>query len=67
MKILIIDDSADALAVAKARLAHEGHDILCAGGGKEGLETAGRNCVRTAESPTPAGRPARQGESPAET
>lgn len=42
MKILIIDDSADALAVAKTRLAHEGHEILCAGGGKEGLETAGR-------------------------
>jgi diguanylate cyclase (GGDEF)-like protein len=42
MKILIIDDSADALAVAKARLAHEGHEILCAGGGQEGLETAGR-------------------------
>ena len=42
MKILLIDDSADALAVAKARLAHEGHDILCAGGGTEGLEAAGR-------------------------
>ena len=42
MKILIIDDSADALAVAKTRLAHEGHEILCAGGGREGLETAGR-------------------------
>ena len=42
MKILIIDDSPDALAVAKARLAHEGHDILCAGGGREGLEAAFR-------------------------
>ena len=42
MKILIIDDSPDALAVAKTRLAHEGHEILCAGGGREGLETAGR-------------------------
>jgi diguanylate cyclase (GGDEF)-like protein len=42
MKILIIDDSADALAVAKARLAHEGHEILCAGNGKEGLEAADR-------------------------
>ena len=42
MKILIIDDSPDALAVAKTRLAHEGHEILCAGGGKEGLEIAGR-------------------------
>jgi diguanylate cyclase (GGDEF)-like protein len=42
MRILIIDDSADALAVAKARLAHEGHEILCAGGGREGLETVAR-------------------------
>jgi diguanylate cyclase (GGDEF)-like protein len=42
MKILIIDDSADALAVAKARLAHEGHEILCARGGRGGLETARR-------------------------
>jgi len=42
MKILIIDDSADALAVAKTRLAPEGHEVLCAGDGKEGLETAGR-------------------------
>ncbi len=41
MKILIIDDSPAALAVAKARLAHKGHEILCAGGGKEGLEAAG--------------------------
>jgi len=42
MKILLIDDSADALAVAKTRLAHEGHEILCAGGGREGLEAVGR-------------------------
>jgi diguanylate cyclase (GGDEF)-like protein len=42
MKILIIDDSAEALTVAKARLAHEGHEILCAGSGQEGLEAAGR-------------------------
>jgi diguanylate cyclase (GGDEF)-like protein len=42
MKILIVDDSPDALAVAKARLADEGHEILCAGGGKEGLGTARR-------------------------
>jgi len=42
MKILIIDDSADALAVAKTRLAHEGHEILCASGGKDGLDMAGR-------------------------
>jgi diguanylate cyclase (GGDEF)-like protein len=43
MKILIIDDSPDALSLAKTRLAHEGHEILCAGGGKEGLEAAGRD------------------------
>jgi diguanylate cyclase (GGDEF)-like protein len=43
MKILIIDDNADALAVAKTRLAHEGHEILCAGGGEEGLDAAGRH------------------------
>jgi diguanylate cyclase (GGDEF)-like protein len=43
MKILIIDDSPDALAVAKTRLAHEGHEIMCAGGGKEGLEAVGRD------------------------
>ena len=42
MKILVIDDSEDTLTVVKTRLAHEGHDILCAGGGREGLETAGR-------------------------
>jgi diguanylate cyclase (GGDEF)-like protein len=42
MKVLIIDDSPDALAVAKTRLAHEGHEILCAGGGREGLKTAAR-------------------------
>jgi two-component system cell cycle response regulator len=43
MKILIIDDSPDALAVARARLAPEGNEILCACGGKEGLEAAGRD------------------------
>ena len=43
MKILVIDDSADAIAVAKARLAHEGHDILCAAGGREGLDIAARD------------------------
>lgn len=42
MKILIIDDSTDALAVARTRLANEGHEILCACGGKEGLEAAER-------------------------
>jgi len=40
MKILLIDDSADALAVARARLANEGHELLCAGGGEEGLSRA---------------------------
>jgi diguanylate cyclase (GGDEF)-like protein len=42
MKILIIDDSADALVVAKARLAKECLDILCAEGGIAGLEVARR-------------------------
>jgi len=42
MKTLIIDDSPDALAIAKTRLAKENLDIFCAGGGKEGLETARR-------------------------
>ncbi len=42
MKILIIDDSTDALRVAKTRLAREGLDILCAEGGIPGLEIARR-------------------------
>jgi diguanylate cyclase (GGDEF)-like protein len=42
MKILIIDDSPDALDVAKIRLAKEGLDILCAEGGVAGLEVARR-------------------------
>ena len=42
MKVLIIDDSPDALALAKARLASEGLDILCAGGAIEGLATVER-------------------------
>jgi two-component system, cell cycle response regulator len=42
MKILLIDDSDEALAVAKARLAHEGHDLIFAHDGKEGLEAADR-------------------------
>ena len=40
MKILIIDDNPDALDVARARLASEGADILCAEGGAAGLEAA---------------------------
>jgi len=42
MKILIIDDNPDALAVAKTRLAKEGVDIVCAEGGAAGLEAARR-------------------------
>lgn len=42
MKLLIIDDSPDALDVAKARLAKESLDILCASGGAAGLEMARR-------------------------
>jgi diguanylate cyclase (GGDEF)-like protein len=42
MKILIIDDSPDALALAKARLGREGHALSCADGGQAGLDAAGR-------------------------
>jgi two-component system cell cycle response regulator len=42
MKVLIIDDSPDALAIAKARLAGEGIEILCADGGCSGLAAAER-------------------------
>ena len=42
MKILIIDDSPEALAVAQARLANENVDIVAAEGGVAGLEAAGR-------------------------
>ena len=42
MKLLIIDDSPDALEVAKARLAKESLNILCAEGGIPGLEVARR-------------------------
>jgi len=38
MKIVIVDDSPDALALARARLAKEHVDIFCADGGKTGLE-----------------------------
>jgi diguanylate cyclase (GGDEF)-like protein len=40
MKVLIIDDSPDALALAKARLGKEGLDLICADGGKAGLALA---------------------------
>ncbi|NLF08974.1 MAG: diguanylate cyclase [Pirellulaceae bacterium] len=42
MKVLLIDDSPDALAVAKARLSKEQLSIITAGGGVAGLETARR-------------------------
>ena len=42
MKILIVDDSPDAIAVAKQRLAKEGVEVLCAEGGIPGLEAAKR-------------------------
>ena len=40
MKVLIVDDSIDAARVAKARLAGESLDIVCADGGRDGLEKA---------------------------
>jgi two-component system, cell cycle response regulator len=40
MKILIVDDNVDALAVARNRLAQEHLDICCAQGGRAGLEAA---------------------------
>lgn len=40
MKILIIDDSPEALAIAKSRLKSECPDIICANSGKEGLKMA---------------------------
>jgi len=43
MKVLIIDDSPDALALAKARLASEDLNILCAGGAIDGLNAAARD------------------------
>jgi diguanylate cyclase (GGDEF)-like protein len=42
MKILIVDDSPEALAVAKVRLSKESVDILCAESGTAGLEAARR-------------------------
>ena len=42
MKVLIVDDSPDALAVAKTRLAKENLDIVCAEAGAAGLELARR-------------------------
>jgi two-component system, cell cycle response regulator len=42
MKIVIIDDSPDALALAKARLSKEYVDIFCADSGESGLEVVRR-------------------------
>lgn len=42
MRVLIVDDSPDALALAKARLGKEGLELLCADGGRAGLEMAAR-------------------------
>ena len=42
MKVLIIDDSPDALAIARTRLLKENLDILCAANGQDGLEMAKR-------------------------
>jgi two-component system, cell cycle response regulator len=42
MKILIIDDNPDSLLIAQRRLAKECDNIICADGGKTGLETARR-------------------------
>jgi two-component system, cell cycle response regulator len=40
MKVLIIDDSPDALALARVRLSKEGLTLLCADRGREGLAMA---------------------------
>jgi diguanylate cyclase (GGDEF)-like protein len=40
MKVLIIDDSQESLNLAKARLAKENLDFICAGSGPEGLDKA---------------------------
>jgi two-component system cell cycle response regulator len=42
MKILIVDDNPDALVIAKTRLKKECDKIICAEGGKVGLELAKR-------------------------
>lgn len=40
MKVLIVDDSANALALARARLAGENAEIFCASSGQAGLDLA---------------------------
>lgn len=42
VKVLIVDDSPGALAIAKARVAKEGLEVICADGGRAGLEAARR-------------------------
>ncbi len=42
MKVLLIDDSSDALDVAKARLSKDDLDIVCADNGQSGLDAARR-------------------------
>ena len=42
MKVLIVDDSADAIAIARARLQNEGLELLSATSGQEGLDAARR-------------------------
>ena len=45
MKVLIVDDSPEALAIAKVRLEKENlEEILCARDGEEGLEMARQHC-----------------------
>ena len=41
MKVLLIDDSPDALAIAKARLRKDDLDVICADNGPSGLDAAG--------------------------
>ena len=43
MKVLIVDDSPQSVAIIKVRLANEGYEILSARNGAEGLEMARRN------------------------
>lgn len=40
MKVLVIDDSTDLLAIAKARLDKDGLEVICAEDGQTGLEAA---------------------------
>jgi len=40
MKVLIVDDSPEALAIAKTRLLKENLEVVCAGGGQSGLSVA---------------------------